>query len=738
MKTKTAALIMSISFALILCGAVSAEDVGNNSTGLADTAWPSFQGDSNHTGQSDYNGPQTNTTEWILPGSSNQNSNLAIGKDGTIYCGFRGNNYLYALYSNGTEKWKFSTSKAIVSVAISKNGTIYASDENNAIHAFKDNGNNATIIWSYTAKYLKMISIGPDGTLYFGSGNGAKSTPYTFNALKDNGNGTCTLKWTFPTSGMLYSPPTISKDGTIYFGTYGYLYALRDNGNNCTLKWKFEHRNLIRCNPSIGPDGTLYFGVQGESGGEPYTFYALIDNGDSFKIKWADNIGNINAYSLAIANDGTIYVGTTNSGIMAFKDNGDDNFKLWNYTFINSDLLSSPVIGADGTIYIGSGDAGDIYAFYHNGTVKWKYVLGTKIFNLAIDSNGALYVHTEYSLFAFKDPAPVADFSANTTNGTTSQAIQFTDKSNYPTSWFWDFGDGTTSTLKNPSHTYTKSGTYTVKLTVTNNNGNDRDEKTITNYITVIDTTAPVPKADLPGGSYNTTQIVNLTATDNQDVNPKIYYTLDDSTPTTSSKLYDGPITIANTATLKFITVDEAGNQSPVYFETYNIKSDVYVNIIPSKTNPQIGDKVTYTFKLGNNGPGIAKDVVFTYVIPGGVEFAGAKVDQGTWTYDEATRTLTWKLGDVAVGDPYLWLDLNILSAGSFNIKPIVSVAGYNPELASNIGSLLVNAVSVPTSTVTVNAASQTIPMQDTGVHLTCLTIALLMVGSGLALARKK
>lgn len=49
--------------------------------------------------------------------------------------------------------------------------------------------------------------------------------------------------------------------------------------------------------------------------------------------------------------------------------------------------------------------------------------------------------------------------------------VQFTDISTgTPTSWLWDFGDSTTSTAQNPSHTYT-AGTYTVKLTVTNTDG---------------------------------------------------------------------------------------------------------------------------------------------------------------------------------------------------------------------------------------------------------------------------
>jgi len=44
-------------------------------------------------------------------------------------------------------------------------------------------------------------------------------------------------------------------------------------------------------------------------------------------------------------------------------------------------------------------------------------------------------------------------------------SIQFTDGSRYnPLSWYWEFGDGTFSTERNPMHIYTDTGTYTVKL----------------------------------------------------------------------------------------------------------------------------------------------------------------------------------------------------------------------------------------------------------------------------------
>jgi PKD repeat protein len=82
-------------------------------------------------------------------------------------------------------------------------------------------------------------------------------------------------------------------------------------------------------------------------------------------------------------------------------------------------------------------------------------------------------------------PKPsVAAFSASMTSGKAQLKVTFTDKSaNSPTSWAWSFGDGESSTVKNPLHTYSKAGKYTVTLTATNSAGSNTMKKT--NYITV-------------------------------------------------------------------------------------------------------------------------------------------------------------------------------------------------------------------------------------------------------------
>lgn len=79
---------------------------------------------------------------------------------------------------------------------------------------------------------------------------------------------------------------------------------------------------------------------------------------------------------------------------------------------------------------------------------------------------------------------PVADFVGNPTSGTPGTNVQFTDlTTNSPTQWAWTFGDGGTSTLQNPSHTYNAVGLYSVTLTATNGNGSD--SYTRTNYINI-------------------------------------------------------------------------------------------------------------------------------------------------------------------------------------------------------------------------------------------------------------
>lgn len=161
-------------------------------------------------------------------------------------------------------------------------------------------------------------------------------------------------------------------------------------------------------------------------------------------------------------------------------------------------------------------------------------------------------------------------------------------------------------------------------------------------------------------------------------------------------------------------------------------QSDLYVTVKTSNSHPKIGEKIFLTFKVGNRGPDTANNVVFTFKVPEGMEFVDVNVDTGSYTYNADTRTVTWTIGDVPVGDPKLVMGLKVLKAGKYTIRPGLSTSTYDPNLSSNIGTVNIN---VSNNKPVVHG--QTVPMQPTGTPIVPLLIGLLLTAAGLITTRK-
>ncbi len=139
-----------------------------------------------------------------------------------------------------------------------------------------------------------------------------------------------------------------------------------------------------------------------------------------------------------------------------------------NNTYLYSQA-SSPATYAADFRDITSGSNGTC-GFYCNATIGYDYVtgLGSPL------GNGLLSIAT----------SPVAGFYGTPTIGNAPLTVDFTDTSaNYPNSWNWSFGDGSTSISQNPSHLYmtTTEAFYTVQLIVTNSVGTSTSARI--NYI---------------------------------------------------------------------------------------------------------------------------------------------------------------------------------------------------------------------------------------------------------------
>jgi PKD repeat protein len=159
----------------------------------------------------------------------------------------------------------------------------------------------------------------------------------------------------------------------------------------------------------------------------------------------------------------------------------------------------------------------------------WEAFAGRGMgFNANQGSAGTRGDETEdFSLPTFCQNAvvpPVANFTVDVeTNcfGVFSFKDQSTD---IPQSWLWDFGDGTTSTAINPTHTYTVPGVYTVNLTVTNTVGTDDYSLTV-NYTSLPNPVVVSDTSVCTGGSIILTAGVDAGNTATWSTGGQVVYT---------------------------------------------------------------------------------------------------------------------------------------------------------------------------------------------------------------------
>jgi len=116
----------------------------------------------------------------------------------------------------------------------------------------------------------------------------------------------------------------------------------------------------------------------------------------------------------------------------------------------------------------------------HNYTSAGTYTVSLTITDTVVGGSS-----TKSIPMAVVVEVPTADFNGSSLFGCGPLTINFTNASTTAVSYLWNFGDGNTSTLENPTHTYQNRGAYSVSLTITTANG-CTNTRTKTNYITVL------------------------------------------------------------------------------------------------------------------------------------------------------------------------------------------------------------------------------------------------------------
>ena len=270
--------------------------------------------------------------------------------------------------------------------------------------------------WKYSTGgpiYYSSPAIGPDGTIYVGTGAPFADPPLTLSsetravfALNPDGS----LKWQY-TTGINMFTPAVGANGVIYVqDAMSSLYAL--SATDGSLQWKYPLAATLdvgQAAPALdsASDNAIYIVAD--------SVYAILPDAS---LKWRyfpQAVGGSATLrsSPAISADGTIYVGA--NGLFA-DYRSDGSFVLgpallalnrtgslkWTYIFGGMEwVLSSPALADDGSIIVGaeaSGDTNYVYALWPDGTLKWKYgVTGGRTIRSSptVDVDGAIYIGTK-------------------------------------------------------------------------------------------------------------------------------------------------------------------------------------------------------------------------------------------------------------------------------------------------------------------------------------------------------
>ncbi len=211
--------------------------------------------------------------------------------------------------------------------------------------------------------------------------------------------------------------------------------------------WMYYYWNFGDGNYAQGPNQTVTHTYS-----FPGTYYACVTIDDSLN-------GCSNSYCAWITVTTTICDITPaftsmdmgNGTVMftdATVDNGGSSITGWSWSF-------------------GDGGTSTLQNPTHTYAANGTYGVMLTVYNAA-GCTDTIYDYVVVNNACFINPF----FQPTTTSAFVGNQIFFTDLSQpVIVSWLWDFNDGTTSTIANPSHMYTQPGVYTVCLTVTSNTG---------------------------------------------------------------------------------------------------------------------------------------------------------------------------------------------------------------------------------------------------------------------------
>ena len=483
------------------------------------------------------------------------------------------------LTTNGGTTWTSGTSlppTLIKDISITDSNTVYAVNNSSTAYKSKDGGNNyssSSISGSASIAGIKALS----SDYIFAVGNNSSNRAAIYKTI--NGGTNWTNVWTDNEIGCLEDIDCI-QSGTNYSCI---AVGKRTVGNTPLI--------IKRTLKVISDELWLTSALSGSylwdvSQLDDFNAYVVgTDNGsDAVMYKTTNGGSTPSSWNTVTTGATTILNGVdfidTNVGWIVGNDEGEVRYTVDGGSNWTAQTTTIPNVNFNSVKARSAGlawAAGDSDGV-SGKIINWTDTTGpTTAFTTSLNT---YYNATSWdALMTSTIQGTTSDEDKTTQSGTkeTDIRIQRSSDSNYWTGSTWGSstdlatsGSATSwaySSLSSTNLGSDSDGTLTltgVGKDYANNEGTD--QKT-----TIYDNTAPSTTASPASGSYTSAQTITLSASDATSGVAGTYYSTDGSDPTTNSIAYSGPISISETTTLKFFSIDNAGNSETFHTEIYTI-----------------------------------------------------------------------------------------------------------------------------------------------------------------------
>lgn len=272
---------------------------------------------------------------------------------------------------------------------------------------------------------------------------------------------------------------------------------------------------------------------------------------------------------------------------------------------------------------------------------------------------------------------PIADINLGTSPICLGQFTDFTTVSSGTlASYGWDFGEDAvpqTSSVQNPEDiTWTSSGTKTITLVVSGNGVSE----TFTEEVIVN----PTPELSSVGGD----SVVFVGSSAN--VLPSSGGTWVSSETSIATINNSGDVNGISEGVVDLIFTDGIGCSETITFTVVQQEADLSITKTVNNSNPEVGEGITFTITVINNGPNDATDVIATDMLPSGYTYVS---DNGGGSYNPTSGI--WNIGGLNNGAS-VSLDINVTVNNSGNYLNYVTTyindeTIIDPDLTNNSDS---------------------------------------------------